>query len=304
MLRAIGAGRKQLLRSMLFESVAIGVIAGGIGLVAGVGMSYVLKGLLAAVGLDIPAGATVVSTSTIVISFVVGVSVTVISALAPAIKASRVKPIAALRDVSVDRSAVSIKRTLVGLTVTGLGVVAFAAGVAGDGASAMQLLGLGALTTIMGVFVLGPVIAQPIVKLIGWPVAKGGVTGELARENAIRSPKRTAATASALMIGVALVGFITILASSTKASVAEAVDKSLHADYVVESGAFDDGGFTPALAPRARGARRHRDRGAVAVDRGRCLRWLDASARHEHGLGRIALRPGRRGRLDRRRGTG
>ncbi len=228
MLRAIGAGRKQLLRSMLFESVAVGVVAGAIGLVAGVGMSYVLKGLLAAVGLEIPAGATVVSTGTIVTSFVVGVSVTVVSALAPAIKASRVKPIAALRDVSVDRSAVSVKRTLVGLGVTALGVLSFAAGVTGDGSSALQLLGLGALTTIMGVFVLGPVIARPVIKVIGWPVSKAtGVTGELARENATRSPKRTSATAAALMIGVALVGFITILAASTKASVAAGVEKSL-----------------------------------------------------------------------------
>jgi putative ABC transport system permease protein len=253
MLRAIGAGRRQLLRSMLFESVAIGVLAGAVGLVAGVGMSYMLKGLLASVGLEIPSGATVVSTGTIVTSFVVGVSVTAISALAPAIKASRVKPIAALRDVSVDRSAVSVKRTLVGLLVTGLGVASFAAGVVGDGGGAMQLLGLGALTTIMGVFVLGPVIARPVVKVIGWPVARtSGVTGELARENATRSPKRTAATASALMIGVALVGFITILASSTKASVAQGVDKSFRSDFVVESGAFSEGGFNPAMADQLR----------------------------------------------------
>jgi putative ABC transport system permease protein len=247
MLRAIGAGRRQLLRSMLFESVAVGVIAGAVGLVAGVGMSYLLKGLLASVGLEIPSGATVVSTSTIVTSFVVGVSVTVVSALAPAIKASRVKPIAALRDVSVDRSAVSITRTLVGLLVTGLGVAAFAGGIVGEGGSAMQLLGLGAVTTIMGVFVLGPVIARPVVRLIGWPSSKT-VTGSLARENAIRSPKRTSATAAALMVGVALVGFITILAASTKASISEAVDESLRGDYVVESGAFDEGGFTPTLA--------------------------------------------------------
>jgi putative ABC transport system permease protein len=125
--------------------------------------------------------------------------------------------------------------------------------VAGDGAGALQLLGLGAVTTIMGVFVLGPVIARPVLKVIGWPAAKAsGVTGELARENATRSPKRTAATASALMIGVALVGFITILAASTKASVAEGVDKSFRADYVVESGAYGEGGFTPSLADELR----------------------------------------------------
>jgi putative ABC transport system permease protein len=247
MLRAIGAGRRQLLGSMVFESLAVGVIAGGLGLIAGVGMSILLKGLLASVGLEIPAGATVVSTTTIVTSFLVGVSVTVISALAPAVKASRVKPIAALRDVSVDRTGVSITRTLAGLLVTGLGVAAFAAGVVGEGSGALQLLGLGAVVTILGVFVLGPVIARPIVRIIGWPVSQG-VTGELARENAIRSPKRTAATASALMIGVALVGFITILAASTKASIAENVDQSLRGDYVVDSGAFDEGGFTPSLA--------------------------------------------------------
>jgi putative ABC transport system permease protein len=253
MLRAIGAGRRQLLRSMLVEAVAIGVIAGAIGLVAGVGMSFLLKGLLASVGLEIPSGATVVTTGTIVTSFLVGVSVTVVSALAPAVKASRVKPIAALRDVSIDRSAVSVKRTVIGLLVTGLGVTSFAAGIVGDGAGAMQLLGLGALTTIMGVFVLGPVIARPVIKLIGWPVARTtGVTGELARENATRSPKRTAATASALMVGVALVGFITILAASTKASVADSVDYSFRADYVVDSGAYGQGGFTPGLADQLR----------------------------------------------------
>jgi putative ABC transport system permease protein len=99
----------------------------------------------------------------------------------------------------------------------------------------------------MGVFVLGPVIARPIVRLVGWPASRS-VTGSLARENAIRSPKRTSATAAALMVGVALVGFITILAASTKASISEAVDESLRGDYVVESGAYNDGGFTPQLA--------------------------------------------------------
>ena len=181
--------------------------------------------------------------------------------------------------MSVDRSAVSLKRTVVGLSVTGLGVAAFAAGVAGNGAGALQLLGLGALTTIMGVFVLGPVIARPVIKLIGWPVAKGGVTGELARENATRSPKRTSATAAALMVGVALVGFITILASSTKASVADAVDKSLRADYVVDSGATNDGGFTPALASQLDGLA---DVDAVVPLRSaasRCVRWLVEGAK-------------------------
>lgn len=249
MLRAIGAGRRQLLRSLIAESAAVGVVAGAIGLAAGVLMSFALRALLAGAGLEIPAGTTVVSTDTIVISFVVGVVVTVVSALAPAVRASRVRPIAALRDVAVDRSGVSIRRTAVGVLVTGAGVAAFAGGVVGDGDQALQLLGLGALTTFLGVFVLGPVIARPVVEALGAPVQRlTGVTGRLARDNATRSPRRTAATASALMVGVALVGFITILAASTKASISEGVDRSFRADYVVESGAFGTGGFNPALA--------------------------------------------------------
>ncbi len=254
MLRAIGAGRRQLLRSLLFESVAIGVVAGAVGLLAGVGMSYLLKGLLGAVGLEIPSGSTVVSSGTVITSLVVGIAVTVVSALAPAIKASRVKPIAALRDVNVDRSAVSATRAGAGLLVTGAGVAAFAAGVVGDSGNALTLLGVGALTVFVGVIVLGPVISRPVVRLLGWPIGKlSGVTGELARENASRSPKRTAATASALMVGVALVGFITILAASTKASVAEGIDRSFRADYVLDSGAYDEGGLTPAVADELRG---------------------------------------------------
>jgi putative ABC transport system permease protein len=122
-----------------------------------------------------------------------------------------------------------------------------------DGNQALQLLGAGAVVTVLGVFVLGPVIARPVLAVIGWPTAAvGGVTGELARENAARSPKRTSATASALMIGVALVGFITILAASTKASVTSSVDRSFRADFVVESGAYGQGGLTPALADQLR----------------------------------------------------
>jgi putative ABC transport system permease protein len=247
MLRAIGASRRQLLRSVIAESALVGVIAGAIGLVMGVLMSFGLKALLSMVGLDIPSGETVVSTKTVITAFVIGVVVTVLSAVGPAVRGSRVRPIAALRDVAVDRSAVSVGRTLTGVAMTALGATAFAAGVVGSGASALQLLAVGSVGVFLGVFVLGPVIARPIVRMLGAPAARG-VTGRIARDNATRSPKRTAATASALMVGVALVGFITILASSTKTSVTEGVDKSFRADYVVDSGAWGDGGFAPELA--------------------------------------------------------
>ena len=242
MLRAIGARRLQVLGSIVLESVVVGLVAAVVGLAAGLGLSHGLRMLLAGVGLDIPSGPIVVSASTIATAFIVGTSVSVLSAVLPAVRASRVKPMAALRDVAVDRSGASVRRTVAGLGVTGAGVAAFAAGVIGDESGAMPLLGLGTALTLVGVLVLGPVLVGPAFRILGGLAARvSGITGRYAAENARRTPKRAAATASALMIGVALVGFITILASSTNASVTAAVDRSFRADYVVESGSWDQG---------------------------------------------------------------
>ncbi len=145
----------------------------------------------------------------------------------PAIKASRVRPIAALRDVAVDRSGLSFGRAVAGVVLTGAGVAAFAAGRVVVGPGALPLLGLGAITVILGVFTLGAVLVRPVMWLLGTPVRLLGVTGRFARQNVSRNPKRTAATSSALMIGVALVGFITILAASTKASITDLVGSVL-----------------------------------------------------------------------------
>ena len=249
MLRAIGAGRRQVVQSVLVEATAVGAAACAIGLVLGIGMSFGLRRLLGQVGLDIPSGPTVVSAATILTSVVVGVVVTLASALAPALRAGRVRPIAALRDIAIDRSHLSTARVLAGLTVTGGGVLASAAGIAADGKTGLQLLMLGAVATVTGVFVLGPVLARPVLRVLSWPArAMSGSVGHLAHENARRNPKRTSATAAALMIGVALVGFITILAASTIAAVTEQVDRSFRADFVIDSGQWEAGGFSPALA--------------------------------------------------------
>jgi putative ABC transport system permease protein len=143
--------------------------------------------------------------------------------------------------VAVDRSGLSLGRVAFGLLLTGAGVVSFALGLSASGQDGLPLIGLGAMTVILGVFTLGPVLVGPAIRLLGAPTRLFGVTGKYARENARRNPKRTAATASALMIGVALVGFITIPAASTKDSIAAAVDKSFRADYVVESGSWTQG---------------------------------------------------------------
>ncbi len=245
MLRAIGASRRQVLGSVLVESAIVGAVASAVGLGAGVVMSFGLRGLLGAVGLEIPSGGVVITGATVAMAFIVGITVTMISSVGPAVRASRIAPIAALRETAIEDTTTSVRRTVIGLTILGGGVVSFAAGVTGSGDVA--LLGIGVLASIFGVFVLGPVIARPAMRVLGVPTTVSGATGRLARENAKRNPRRTAATASALMIGVALVGFITILASSTKASTAAAVDKSLRADYIVDSGAMGQGGFGPGI---------------------------------------------------------
>lgn len=247
MLRAIGASRAQVVRSVVFESVVVGVVASALGLGVGVLTSFGLRALLSAVGLEVPGGPIVIAPSTVISAFVVGTAITVASALVPAVRSSRVKPIAALRDVAIDVSGSSAVRTGAGLAVIGLGVASFTAGIFGVG-SALALIGLGTVATIIGAFVLGPVIARPLMQLLGAPIqAFSGTTGRLARENAKRNPKRTSATASALMIGVALVGFITILASSFKAAISNTLSVSLKADYVVASGSFGKAGLSPEI---------------------------------------------------------
>jgi putative ABC transport system permease protein len=247
MLRAIGAGRAQVVRSVVFESVVVGLVASALGLGVGVLMSFGLRALLSAVGLEVPSGTIVIAPSTVITAFLVGTTITVVSALLPAVRSSRVKPVAALRDVALDVSGSSVARTGAGLGIVGLGVASFTVGIFGVG-SALVLIGFGTVATIIGVFVLGPVIALPLMHLLGAPIqAISGTTGRLARENAKRNPKRTSATASALMIGVALVGFITILTSSFKAAISDTLSESLKADYIVASGSFGNAGLSPEI---------------------------------------------------------
>ena len=250
LLRALGASGRQVMGSVLTEAVLVGLSASVIGLGAGIALSSALKALLDAFGLDIPAGGTVVSAQTVIVALVVGTGVTIISAIVPARKASRVPPIAAMRDVATEERPHSGRRVLIGFGIVALGVLSLFAGLFGD--AGISLVGLGALIVFIGVFVLGPVVARPLSQAIGWPAARlRGITGSLARDNAMRNPKRTSATAAALMIGVALVGFITIFAASAKESINAQVDEAFKADYVISTGSgfgASFGGFSPQLA--------------------------------------------------------
>jgi len=253
LLRAIGGSRFQVTASVVAEAFVVGVLASLIGLLAGIGLSSVLKVALNGFGFEIPAGASVIRTSTVVLSLMVGTVITVLSALVPAWKAARVPPIAAIRDVAVEQSVNVARRGTVGGAILLFGAGAILLGLFGDLDQGVYAVALGTLAVFVGATVLGPVFARPSCAVIGWPLPRlRGMAGTLARENAMRNPRRTSATAAALMIGVAIVGFFTVLASSLKESVNAQVDRAFQADFVLNTGfgfgAF--GGFSPDLAAR------------------------------------------------------
>jgi putative ABC transport system permease protein len=249
LLRAIGAGRGQILTSVVVEAVLVGVIASAVGIVGGLGIAGLLKAMFDAFGFALPAGGLVFNASVVVISMIVGVVVTLVAGVAPAVKASRVAPLAAIRDVSVERTTASAVRAVIGVALTAIGVAVVLAAVLSGGDSVLALAGLGALLTISGVVVFGPVVARPASGVIGWPLQwVRGVTGSLARQNAMRNPRRTSGTAAALMVGVGVVTLFTIFAASLKTAIDDSVTQSFRGDLVISEGGFGGGGISPQLA--------------------------------------------------------
>jgi putative ABC transport system permease protein len=249
LLRAIGAGRGQVLASVVFEALLVGLVASAAGLLGGLGIAGLLKGVFDSFGFALPAGGLTFKGSAVVISLVVGVVVTLLAGVAPAVRASRVAPLAALRDVSVDRTSASARRAMAGMALTVIGVVVVLTAVLGSGGSVLARAGLGALLTIVGVVVFGPVVARPASGIIGSPLAMlRGITGALARQNAMRNPRRTAGTAAALMVGVGVVTLFTIFAASLRTSIDDSVSNSFTGDLVITTGRFGGGGISPELA--------------------------------------------------------
>jgi putative ABC transport system permease protein len=245
LLRAIGASRRQIIGQMLVEAVIIGVVASVIGFFGGILMSSILKGLLAVLGLDLPTGGLVLLPRTMIVSLIVGVGITVIASVFPALRASRVPPVAAMKDVEVDRGAASRKRLVAGLVLAAIGVALTAIGLT----TSVGALALGLPLLFMSLFVLGPLIAKPVAGAIGWPLPKvKGMTGTIARQNTTRNPTRTARTAAALMVGVALVAGISVLAASIKGSVRSIFEKQFTGDFVVSTDTFGFGGLPTTLA--------------------------------------------------------
>jgi putative ABC transport system permease protein len=249
LLRAIGAGRRQILTSVVVEAVLVGVVASAVGVVGGLGIAGLLKAMFDAFGFSLPAGGLEFNASVAVIGMIVGVVVTLVAGVAPAVKASRVAPLAAIRDVSVERTTASARRAVAGIALTAIGVAVVLAAVLSGGDSVLAFAGLGALLTIGGVVVFGPVVARPASGVIGAPLRwLRGVTGSLARQNAMRNPRRTSGTAAALMVGVGVVTLFTIFAASLKTAIDDSVAKSFTGDLVISEGGFGSGGISPQLA--------------------------------------------------------
>ncbi len=247
LLRALGASRGQVLRSITVEAVVVGVVASALGIAAGIGLASGLFALMDAAGMDMPVSQLVVGTSSVVVAGIVGVVVTLIASLVPALRASRTAPLDALRAAAVDRSAASWLRAGFGAVLTAAGVGAVVAGTMGDGA--LDLAGLGALATLVGLVVLGPVAARPAAGVIGAPhAALRGVSGALARRNAMRNPRRTAATASALMVGVAVVSLFTVFGASAKASIDDTVRDQFGGDLVIAADDMPGASLSTELA--------------------------------------------------------
>jgi putative ABC transport system permease protein len=249
LLRALGASRRQVLGSTVVEALVVGALASAIGVAAGVGLAAGLSALSESAGFAVAGTPLVVKTSALVLSAVVGVVVTLVASAAPAVKASRVAPLAALRDVSVDRSGASWVRGILGLVVAGAGIAATVGGTAGDGS--LPMTGLGALLVVVGFVLLGPVAARPVAGAVGGPLAlvSSRMSGKLARRNATRNPRRTAGTASALMVGVAVVTLFTVVAASVKQSIDDTVSQQFAGDLVIAQTEFSGAGLAPELRP-------------------------------------------------------
>ena len=245
-LRTIGGSRRQVLRAVMLEAFVVGTIASLVGLFFGLGIAKGLNALFVAIGVEFPKGDTVFATRTIIVSLTVGIVVTLLASLRPAIKATRVPPIAAVREgAALPVTRLSRFGPIASLVTLALGILLLVYGIFASGlptASRLLALGFGTLILFVGVSLNAKRAVRPLASVLGWPGARfGGTAGTLARENAMRNPSRTAATASALMIGLALITFVAILGAGLRASFGDAVDKLFVADYAVTA----ENGFDP-----------------------------------------------------------
>ncbi len=235
LLRIVGASRRQVFRSVMLEALLVGLAASLVGLGLGVLTAMGLEALLKAFGITLPQGSLVFAPRTVVACLAVGVGVTVVSAISPARRAVRIPPIAALASYRGGTGESSRRRFAIGMIVGVLGMLSLGIGLSQP---AIQLVGLGAVAIFVGVAMLAPLVARPLSSILGRPLAAAfGISGKLGRENSMRSPRRTAQTASALMVGLALVSTISVFGASLSRSATTSITDAVSADYLITGSA-------------------------------------------------------------------
>ncbi|MFG3515518.1 ABC transporter permease [Streptomyces bobili] len=234
LLRAVGASRRQVTRSVLIEAFVVGTAAGLTGLIAGVGIGAGMRSLMGSLGATVPDGPLVVSPGTVATALVVGVVITMLAAWLPGRRAAKIAPVAAMSSVHATASTKSlVLRNTIGALLSGAGVAVVLAATTMSGSDGQAPMGIGAALLVIGVFVLTPLLSRPLIAAASPVLRIFGVSGKLARQNSVRNPRRTAATASALMVGLTLITGMTVMAGSLQKSIDKMASTAIKSDYVV-----------------------------------------------------------------------
>jgi putative ABC transport system permease protein len=247
LLRSLGASRRQIVGSVIGEAVLVGIVASVIGIGAGLGLATGLSAMLSLFGMDMPSGALVLQLRTVVVSLVLGIGVTVVASVLPARRAAATHPMAAMRAVDIQAYRTPRLRLVTGLfaALTAVPLIAYPAIAQPDSSAA--LVALGTLLVLTALFLLGPSLTGPVLRLFGGSGLRFGIVGRLARSNSLRRPRRTWVSAGALMLGVAIVGGFAVVAGSMKASADIALEGSISADVILSASNAMTGGTVPPL---------------------------------------------------------
>ncbi|WP_406493436.1 ABC transporter permease [Streptomyces sp. NBC_01604] len=234
LLRAVGASRRQVTRSVLIEAFVVGVVAAVTGLAAGIGIGAGLRSLMGSLGATVPDGPLIVTPGTVGAALAVGVLVTMLAAWLPGRRAAKIPPVAAMSSLYAAATTKSlVLRNTLGALFSGAGIAVVLAATTMSGSDGQAPMGLGAVLLIIGVFILTPLLSRPLIAAAAPVLRVFGVSGKLARQNSVRNPRRTAATASALMIGLTLITGMTVMAGSLQKSIDKMAASAIKADYVV-----------------------------------------------------------------------
>jgi len=250
LLRTVGADPKQIRRSVLGEALAVGVVASIGGIAGGIALAKGLEALFGALGAKLPSYPLILAPRTLIVAAMIGVGFTLVAALGPARRAATVAPMAALSGSADAGGPGSRTRTVVGGALLGAGLIAGVASLTGIGSTSLTVAGVafGVIAIFLGVTLLSPLAVAAVTALFGWPMQKvTGVSGRLAQRNAARNPRRTATTAGALMIGLALVSTAVVVGESVKTTLGSKFERSAKADYYLTDD-LDGIEFPPTLA--------------------------------------------------------